>query len=78
MCLLQTADRTAPDLAYSSQIFTLGIGISMAYGVSKKSLAYPFEIPPEADGDGLLVATDQISLEGKVCVITECSCIIHI
>jgi hypothetical protein len=50
----------------------------MAYGVSKKSLAYPFEIPPEADGDGLLVATDQISLEGKVCVITECSCIIHI
>ncbi len=38
----------------------------MVYGVSQKAIAYPYEIPPEAEGNGLLVTTRQISLAGQV------------
>lgn len=44
----------------------MGISISMLYGVSQQAIAYPYEVPPEAHGNALLVATEQISLTGKV------------
>ncbi|GAW17101.1 hypothetical protein ANO14919_065510 [Xylariales sp. No.14919] len=47
-------------------LFTLGISIPMVYGVSQKAIGYPYEIPPEAEGNGLLVATRQISLAGQI------------
>ncbi|KAI1820949.1 hypothetical protein F4861DRAFT_520973 [Xylaria intraflava] len=47
-------------------LFTVGIAIAMVYGVSKKSIAYPYVVPPEAHGNSLLVATEQISLTGKI------------
>ncbi|KAI1868448.1 uncharacterized protein JN550_006364 [Neoarthrinium moseri] len=53
-------------LLVPATLLNIGIGIAMVYGVSRHSLAYPFEVPAEADGNGLLVATEQISLEGKI------------
>ncbi|KAI5919787.1 hypothetical protein F4810DRAFT_714138 [Camillea tinctor] len=47
-------------------LFTLGISISMVYGVSRRAIGYPYEIPPEAHGNSLLVATEQISLAGQI------------
>ncbi|KAI0403838.1 hypothetical protein F4802DRAFT_271826 [Xylaria palmicola] len=47
-------------------LFTLGISICMVYGVSQKAIGYPYEIPPEAEGNGLLVTTRQISLAGQI------------
>ncbi|KAH8163693.1 hypothetical protein CIB48_g4558 [Xylaria polymorpha] len=47
-------------------LFTLGISICMVYGVSQKAIAYPYEIPPEAEGNALLVTTRQISLAGQI------------
>ncbi|KAI1747284.1 hypothetical protein F4782DRAFT_521660 [Xylaria castorea] len=47
-------------------LFTLGISICMVYGVSQKAVAYPYEIPPEDEGNGLLVTTRQISLAGQI------------
>ena len=38
----------------------------MVYGVSQKAIAYPYEIPPEAEGNELLVSSRQISLAGQV------------
>lgn len=38
----------------------------MVYGVSQKAIGYPYEIPPDAHGNALLVATEQISLTGQV------------
>lgn len=48
------------------QLFTLGISISMVYGVSRKAIGYPYVIPPEAQGNALLVTTEQIRLAGQV------------
>ncbi|KAK7911144.1 hypothetical protein PG985_013625 [Apiospora marii] len=48
------------------QLFTLGISISMVYGVSRKTIGYPYVIPPEAKGNALLVTTEQISLAGQI------------
>ncbi|KAI0381264.1 hypothetical protein F5Y04DRAFT_288906 [Hypomontagnella monticulosa] len=47
-------------------LFALGISISMLYGVSQKAIGYPYVIPPEAQGNSLLVATEQISLAGQI------------
>lgn len=38
----------------------------MVIGVSEHTLGYEFVIPEEANGNGLMVDTWQISLEGKV------------
>ncbi|KAK8135597.1 hypothetical protein PG984_003537 [Apiospora sp. TS-2023a] len=47
-------------------LFTLGISISMVYGVSRHAIGYPYVIPPEAHGDALAVTTEQISLAGQI------------
>ncbi|KAK8080940.1 hypothetical protein PG997_008758 [Apiospora hydei] len=47
-------------------LLTLGISIAMVYGVSRKAIGYPYEIPPEAQGNALFVTTEQISLAGQI------------
>ncbi|KAI1800517.1 hypothetical protein F4811DRAFT_26112 [Daldinia bambusicola] len=47
-------------------LFTLGISISMGYGVARRAIGYPYEVPPEFHGNELLVATEQISLAGQI------------
>ncbi|KAI1741276.1 hypothetical protein F4680DRAFT_72722 [Xylaria scruposa] len=47
-------------------LFTLGISVSMVYGVSQKAVGYPYEIPPEAEGNALLVSTKQVNLAGQI------------
>lgn len=44
----------------------------MIYGVSRKAIGYPYVIPPEAEGNALLVTTYQISLAGQVFHILTC------
>jgi hypothetical protein len=39
----------------------------MTYGVSKKALGYPLEIPPEVANNVTRIDTDQIDMERKVC-----------
>ncbi|KAH7329665.1 hypothetical protein B0I35DRAFT_420633 [Stachybotrys elegans] len=46
--------------------FTIGIAIAMIYGVSQRALAHPFELPDEANGNALVAATRQISIEGQL------------
>lgn len=47
-------------------LLTIGIGVSMVYGVSKKALAYPFEVPPDPPEDSLSIVTEQIGTEGAI------------
>ncbi|KAI0813187.1 hypothetical protein GGR55DRAFT_561588 [Xylaria sp. FL0064] len=53
-------------LLVPATLFTLGIGISMVYGVSKKALAYPYVLPPDSPEDVLSAKSEQISVEGAI------------
>lgn len=43
----------------------------MGYGVARRAIGYPYEIPPEAHGNALLVTTEQIKLAGQVLMPTD-------
>ncbi|KAI2614960.1 plasma membrane protein Pth11-like protein [Hypoxylon sp. NC1633] len=47
-------------------LITLGLGVSLVYGVAVKALAYPTYIPPEFQGQTLNIMTDQHSTEAKI------------
>jgi hypothetical protein len=38
----------------------------MAYGVSKRALAYPYVLPPDSPEDVLAAQSEQLSIEGGV------------
>ncbi|KAI1169854.1 hypothetical protein F4777DRAFT_571610 [Nemania sp. FL0916] len=53
-------------LMIPSIILVTAIGISITYGVAKRSIAYPTEIPPDFNGDPLDITTPQITLIYKI------------
>ncbi|KAI2638329.1 hypothetical protein GGS21DRAFT_488405 [Xylaria nigripes] len=53
-------------LMLPATILVTAIGISITYGVAKRSIAYPTEIPPDFDGNPLYLTTPQIALIYKI------------
>ncbi|KAI0202317.1 hypothetical protein F4808DRAFT_421182 [Astrocystis sublimbata] len=53
-------------LLIPATLLTLGIGIAMTYGVSKKALAYPYVLPPDSPEDVLAAESEQLSIEGAI------------
>ncbi|KAH8156209.1 hypothetical protein CIB48_g12038 [Xylaria polymorpha] len=49
-------------LLIPSIILVTAIGISITFGVAKRSIAYPTEIPPDFNGNPLDITTPQITL----------------
>ncbi|KAI7772972.1 hypothetical protein LA080_012725 [Diaporthe eres] len=46
-------------------VFTVGVGISMVYGVSREALAYPKEVPSDYTGSPLDLDTEQLTITQK-------------
>ncbi|KAI1758263.1 plasma membrane protein Pth11-like protein [Xylaria castorea] len=53
-------------LMVPATLFTIGIGISVVYGVAHEGLAYRLRIPPELAHDAFSAHTDQLSTIGRV------------
>ncbi|KAI0401687.1 hypothetical protein F4802DRAFT_579425 [Xylaria palmicola] len=53
-------------LMIPSIILVTAIGISITYGVAKRAIAYPTEIPPDFNGNPLDLTTPQITLIYKI------------
>ncbi|RYC57011.1 hypothetical protein CHU98_g9196 [Xylaria longipes] len=47
-------------------VLTLGMGITLIYGVARKSIAYRFEVPQDLEDDPFAAATPQAALTGKI------------
>ncbi|KAI1275617.1 plasma membrane protein Pth11-like protein [Xylaria sp. FL0933] len=47
-------------------VLTLGMGITLIYGVAHKSLAYRFEVPQDLEDDPFAATTSQAALTGKI------------
>ncbi|KAI0556236.1 plasma membrane protein Pth11-like protein [Xylaria curta] len=47
-------------------VLTLGMGITLIYGVARKSIAYRFEVPPDLEDNPFAAATPQAALTGKI------------
>ncbi|KAI0518400.1 plasma membrane protein Pth11-like protein [Xylaria bambusicola] len=47
-------------------VLTLGMGITLIYGVARKSIAYRFEVPQIFEEDPFAAATPQAALTGKI------------
>lgn len=43
----------------------MGVGVSMVYGVSRKALAYPKEVPSDYTGSPLDLDTEQLTITQK-------------
>ncbi|KAI1379043.1 hypothetical protein F4677DRAFT_410388 [Hypoxylon crocopeplum] len=53
-------------LLIPATLITLGIGISLVYGVAKHALAYPTYIPSELSNETLSIVTDQHTTASKI------------
>ncbi|KAI0179363.1 plasma membrane protein Pth11-like protein [Hypoxylon sp. FL1284] len=53
-------------LIIPATLLTIGIGISLIYGVSRETLGYPTRMPPDFAGNPLELKTDQITLLSKI------------
>lgn len=52
-------------LLVPAAVFTVGVGVAMVYGVSRKSLAYPKEVPSDYTGSPLDLDTEQLTITQK-------------